>query len=70
MSNDITGLALNLPDGVDEAELHGLICGLACGAPQDPPQQRLRTLADLLGPESPATPVLQEASRAWAGTAT
>ncbi len=63
MSNDITGLALNLPDGVDEVELHGLVCGLACGAPEEAPQQRLRTLADLLADESPAATMLHAALR-------
>lgn len=46
---DLNSLAVTLPDGIDVAELHGLVCGLACADPAGDPEVRQRILWDLLG---------------------
>jgi uncharacterized protein len=45
---DLESLAVELPDGVDVAELHGMICGLVCGEPDGATDVRLRAILDLL----------------------
>ncbi len=63
---DLAELALALPDGVEVAELHGLICGLACAEPHAEPALRLRCLAALLGDDHQLAPWLQDSGEAEA----